>query len=306
MPTWKERWNKVQIYFLLALTTSIWGTAFIGGKIAVEDFEPMTVAFFRFLIASLILFPLLLWKKEWPRKITLKDWGLFFVLGLTGIFLYNFTFFMAAKYSPVIKNSLFIASNPIVIVVLSGLFLKEIISKWQIVGLISAILGVFYIIINGDFKTFFALGFHPIDGVLLIAVFSWALYSVIGKVVLQKYSPLVSTTFACGFGTLMLLPFAMAETTVADVLNASAATWFWIIEMAVLVSVISFLLWYKGIKEIGASKSAIFINFMPISAVIMAALFLGEPLTLHHIVGAVFIFAGVYLGTRKPKLKHKE
>jgi drug/metabolite transporter (DMT)-like permease len=295
--------SNLKTYFLLILTTSIWGTAFIGGKFAIQDFEPMTVAFFRFFGASIILLPLLLLRKEWPKGITVKDWVLFAVLGLTGIFLYNFAFFMAAKHAPVIKSSLFIAANPIVIVVLAGFFLKEVITKNQIVGLICAITGVFYIIINGQFRLFFNLGFEPIDGILLLAVLSWALYTVIGKVVLQKYSALVSTTFACSIGSLFLFPFAFLETSWNDVLNASGLTWFWIIEMAVLVTVVSFLMWYNGVKEVGASKAALFINFMPISAVLMASTFLGEKLSIHHLIGALFIFGGVYLGTKKQRIK---
>jgi drug/metabolite transporter (DMT)-like permease len=296
-----ERLRMTKTYFLLACATIIWGSAFIGGKIAVNDFEPMTVAFLRFFGATIILIPLLKLKKQWPKQIALKDWGLFFILGLTGIFLYNFAFFLAAKHSPVIKNSLFIATNPIVITILSGWLLREAISKNQIIGLLCAALGVFYVIINGRFSEFLQLGFQPIDGVLLLAVISWALYTVVGKVVLQKYSPLVSTTFACALGSLMLLPFAIAETSLSDITQASVATWFWIVEMAVLVTVISFLWWYRGVQEVGASKAALFINFMPISAVLMAFLFLGEELTFHHIIGSLLIFFGVYLGTVKKR-----
>jgi drug/metabolite transporter (DMT)-like permease len=294
-----------KVYLLLLLTTSIWGTAFIGGKFAIQDFEPMTVAFFRFFGASIILIPLLLIRKEWPRNIPLKDGLLFGVLGLTGIFLYNFAFFMASKHAPVIKSSLFIASNPILILVLSGLFLKEVITKYQVIGLISAIFGVFYIITNGQLHVLFSLGFEPIDAILLLAVISWALYTVVGKVVLQKYSPLVATTFACAIGSIFLFPFAVWETSWNDVKSASGVTWFWLAEMAVLVTVVSFIMWYNGVRAVGASKAALFINFMPVSAVLMAFIFLGEKLTMYHLIGAVFIFSGVYIGTKKPKVKRR-
>lgn len=292
-----------KMYLFLMITTSIWGTAFIGGKFAIQDFEPMTVAFFRFFGASIILIPLLLLRKEWPKNITFKDWLLFGVIGLTGIFLYNFAFFMASKHAPVIKSSLFIASNPILILVLSGLFLKEVITKYQVVGLISAVFGVFYIIINGQFNVLLTLGFEPIDGILLLAVVSWALYTVVGKVVMQKYSPLVATSFGCAIGSGFLFPFALWETSWNDVTSASGVTWFWITEMAILVTVVSFLMWYNGVRAVGASKAALFINFMPISAVLMASIFLGEKLTMYHFIGAIFIFGGVYLGTKKPKVK---
>lgn len=298
----KSYWK---IYFSLILTTSIWGTAFIGGKFAIQDFDPMSVAFFRFFGATLILVPLLWYRKEWPRNIKLKDWLLFGLLGLTGIFLYNYAFFMASKHAPVIKSSLFIAANPIIIVILSGLFLKEVITRYQVFGLISAMIGVVYIVTNGDMNVLLQMQFESIDGVLLLAVVSWASYSVLGKVVMKKYSPLVSTTFACLIGSVLLFPFFIYETKWVDIQQASLTTWFWLAEMAILVTVISFLMWYNGIKEVGAAKAALFINFMPISAVIMAFLFFEEKLTLHHLLGGLFIFGGVYLGTKKPKVADK-
>lgn len=288
-------------YLLLILATSLWGSAFIGGKFATAELSPITVAFFRFFGASIILLPMLLIKKQWPKNVKLKDWGMLALLGLTGIFLYNIAFFMATKHAPVIKDSLFIGSNPILIVILSGLFLKETITRRHVLGLVSAIIGAFYIIINGNFKAFLALGFQKIDWILLLAVICWALYSVLGKVAMNTFTPLQSTTFACVFGTIMLLPFTIAGTSIDSLQGASLSTWLWIIEMAVLVTVVSFLIWYQGIKEVGAAKAALFINFMPISAVLMAALFLGEKVSFHHLIGAVFIFAGVYIGTVKGK-----
>jgi drug/metabolite transporter (DMT)-like permease len=288
---------------MLIIATSIWGSAFIGGKFATQDFAPISVAFFRFFGASIILLPLLFIKKQWPKEIKLKDWILFFLLGLTGIFLYNIAFFMATKYTTIIKSSLFIGSNPIIIAILSGLFLRETITKKHIIGLISAILGALYIIINGDFAGFYSLGFQRIDWILLLAVLCWASYSVLGKVSMMKYTPLQSTTFGCVIGTLLLFPFAVFSTSITEIQNASLSTWLWLIEMAVLVTVVSFLMWNNGIKHVGASKAALFINFMPLSAVLMAAIFLNETVSVHHIIGAIFIFTGVYVGTMKKRNK---
>lgn len=292
-------------YLLLILATSIWGSAFIGGKFATQDLTPITVAFFRFFGASIILLPILFAKRQWPKGVKLKDWGMLLLLGLTGIFLYNIAFFMATKYAPVIKDSLFIGSNPILIVILSGLFLKEKITKRHVLGLASASIGAFYIIINGNFKGFIELGFQKIDWILLLAVVCWALYSVLGKVAMNTFTPLQSTTFACVIGTILLFPFTIASTSIDALQSASLSTWLWIIEMAALVTVVSFLIWYQGIKEVGAAKAALFINFMPISAVLMAAIFLDEKISYHHLIGALFIFAGVYIGTVKKRKKQE-
>jgi drug/metabolite transporter (DMT)-like permease len=292
-------------YGMLVLATATWGSAFIAGKYAVQSFEPATVAFLRFLGAAVLLFPLMWLMEKNRKKPTLKDYGLFAVLGLTGIALYNICFFLATKHAPVIKSSLFIASNPVLIVLLSGLFLKETITKNNIIGMIIALTGVTFIITDGHLLALLQFGFEPIDFVLLGAVISWALYSVVGKVVLKKYSSVESTTYAVAFGTIFLLPFALAETTWQDVQQASFSTWIAIAHMSVFVTVISFVLYYNGIKEVGAAKASIFINVMPVSAVIMATIFLGETFTWAHAVGAAFVLSGVYIGTNPKLFKRK-
>lgn len=284
-------------YGMLTLATATWGSAFIAGKFAVQSFQPATVAFLRFFGAAILLFPLMWIMEKNRKKLTLKDIGLFTVLGLTGIALYNICFFLASKHAPVIKSSLFIASNPVLIVLLSGLFLKETITKNNIIGMIIALTGVTFIITNGHLFTLFQLGFEPIDLVLLGAVISWALYSVVGKVVLKKYSAVESTTYAVAFGTLFLLPLAVVETSWQDIQQASVTTWVAIAHMSIFVTVVSFVMYYYGIKEVGAAKASIFINVMPVSAVLMATIYLGETFTWAHGVGAVFVLSGVYVGT---------
>ena len=291
------------IYSMLTLSTAIWGSAFIAGKYAVQSFEPATVAFLRFFGAAILLFPIMWIMEKKRNKPTLKDYGLFAVLGLTGIAIYNICFFLASKHAPVIKSSLFIASNPVLIILFSALFLKEQITKNNIIGMIVALTGVAFIITEGHLEKLVQLGFEPIDFILAGAVLSWALYSVIGKVVLKKYSSIVSTTYAVGFGTLFLLPFALRETSWQDVQLATMDAWIAIGHMSVFVTVVSFIMYYQGIKEVGAAKSSIFINVMPVSAVIMATLFLGEKLMVAHIIGALFVISGVYIGTNTKKWK---
>lgn len=296
---------------MLAIATSTWGSAFIAGKIAVQSFEPATVAFLRFFGAALLLFPLMWFKEKNKPKPTKRDWFLFAVLGLTGIALYNIFFFLASKHAPVIKSSLFIASNPVLIIILSALFLKETISKNQVIGLILALLGVAFIITNGGLGMFLSMAFEPIDLILLGAVICWALYSVVGRVVLRKFSPIVSTTYAVGFGTLFLLPFSVVETSISDLTSSTFVVWLAIGHMSIFVTVVSFVMYYYGIQQIGAAKASVFINFMPISAVIMASVFLGEALTLPHLIGALFVLSGVTLSTYKrtnkvPKVKENK
>ncbi|GGJ79503.1 drug/metabolite transporter (DMT)-like permease [Anoxybacillus voinovskiensis] len=285
--------NNIKTYFLLFLTTTIWGGAFVAGKIATVSLHPISVAFFRFFGASLILFPLWRWKERHAPVPTKKDWGLLALLGLTGVFLYNVCFFIATKYAPIVKSSLVIAVNAPLITLFAALFLKEKITAKNIVGLVVALFGAVYIITNGHPSVLLELGVAPIDLVLIGACLSWSTYSVVGKVVMKKYSPLAATTYATGFGTLFLAPFALYYTTFASVKASGWEVWVSVLYVAVIVSVISFVWWYNGIQKVGASTSSIFINVMPISAAVMGTIFFNEQLTHVHIVGALFVFGGI-------------
>ncbi len=286
------------VYLMLAFATSTWGSAFIAGRFATESFDPITVAFLRFFFASLILIPIMILKEKDRPKLNKKDWLLLCSLGLTGIAIYNIAFFTAAKYAPIVKSSLFIAVNPVLIILLSGLFLKETITKRNVTGLVLALTGAVIIITNGQVLVTIQNGLQPIDIVLLFAVVCWALYSVLGKVALAKFSTLTSTTYAVTIGTIMLMPFAIYETNWTDMMGANWLVWTSILHMSVIVTVVSFIMYYEGIKRIGAAKASLFINFMPLSAVVLAVIFLGEPLHLSHVLGALFVITGVTVGTR--------
>lgn len=291
------------VYLMLALATSSWGSAFIAGSFATQDLSPITVAFFRFFFAGLLLIPIMLIMDKGGRRPRGKEWLLVSVLGLTGIALYNIAFFVATRDASIVKSSLFIASNPVLIVILSGIFLKEVITRRNVIGLILALIGATIIITEGQFKQLFESGLAPIDLVLLLAVICWALYSVVGKIALQKFGSITTTTYAVVIGTLMLMPFVFFETNVAELQQASTLTWVSIIHMSVIVSVVSFIMYYQGIKMIGAARASIFINLMPLSAVILATILLGEQLLFVHILGAVFVLSGVTYGTWKTRAK---
>lgn len=286
-----------KIYATLAFATASWGTAFIAGKFATEVWHPYMVAFLRFFGACLLLYPYMKWKEPNHPRISMTDWGLFAALGLSGCALYNIFFFVATQKAPIIKSALVIAWNPILISILAAWFLKEKITRSHMIGSMIATIGVVIIIVKGSIHDLLALRLEPIDGVLLGAVVCWATYSVIGKIVLKKFSSVVATTYACLLGTLFLFPTALWTFDWVEFQHASWVAWISILDTAVLVSVISFILYYQGIRVLGAAKASIFINFMPLSASILSIWILDEPLQTHLWVGGLCVLIGVYVST---------
>lgn len=286
-----------KVYLMLAFATASWGTAFIAGRYATEVWHPYMVAFLRFLGASLLLYPYMKWKEPNHPAITVKDWGLFALLGLSGCALYNVFFFIATQKAPIIKSALVIAWNPILICILAAWLLKETITRSHIIGSILATLGVLNIIAKGSFEALLSLRFEPMDGILFGAVICWAVYSVAGRIVLRKFSSVVSTTYACLFGTLFLVPAAIMTFEWSAFQQATWIAWLSVLDTAVLVSVISFIMYYQGIRQIGAAKASIFINVMPLSAAILSILIFKEPMEAYLWMGGLLIVLGVYIST---------
>ena len=293
---------KPSLSFLTLLTLLLvpisWGGAFITAKIAVAELAPMTAAFLRFSIASLCLFPILLYKEGKTAKAQKEDLPWLMLLGLTGIFGYNIFFFYGLKYTSAINGSLIVASNPGITVVLAALILKERLKLAQILGLIISFIGVIFVISKGSLQTIAQLEFNKGDFIFLGATITWALYSIAGKRVMLKYSALAATTYAILFGTLFLAPFAIKDLSTLDWSQVSVSVWLAILFMGVVSSAISFVWWYRGVNQLGASKTAIFINLVPVSVMVITA-FLGEVVTVIEILGAMLVIGGVYITTVK-------
>lgn len=284
---------------LLAICTFIWGSAFIAAKIAMESLHPVTVAFLRFLGASILLWIAMMLREPIRPKLQRKDYYVFTILGLIGIFGYNVLFFYGVNLATVTKSSLLIATNPIFIAIFSVIFLKEHVTMLQFSGIALGILGAIVIITEGSIEQFILLGISKVDLILFGAVICWAIYSVVGKVSLQRFSPLVSTTYACIAGTICLFPLALYTFKMEHLELATFGTWISILYMAIFVSGISFVIWYDGIKKVGAARAASFINLMPISAVVLASIVFGERISSIQFFGATMILFGVYLSNRK-------
>lgn len=285
-------------YILLSLVAASWGGAFVAGKYAVSHMEPFTVATLRFGIASLLLWIFLRIKEGGKNHLEKEDLPWLLLLGLTGIFSYNALFFMALQVTSAVNGALIIAANPMATTLISYFLLKEEISRFQLGGILLSFAGVVFVISKGSWDILAGLDFNHGDIYLLGSMLSWAIYSIAGKRVMKKFSPLAATTYACIFGTIALAPFMAWEFNRVPEIAWHGGTMIAITYMAVFASVIGFVWWYQGVSEIGASRSSIFVNLVPVAAMFIAAL-TGEALTWPQLVGATLVISGVYLTSKR-------
>ncbi len=287
------------IYVKLFLTAVFWGGTFIAGRVVAREVGPYSTAFFRFVIASLFL--LFLTRRENGGFPGLRNAQIIpiILLGATGVFAYNVFFFKGLKLINAGRASLIIANNPVVIALFATYLFREKLGLIKILGIILSVCGAIVVISKGNPVSMLhgALGWG--DFFIFLCVLCWAAFSLIGKAAMDGLSPLVATTYSCLVGTVALFIPACTEGMITSFVHYSGTAWFSIVYLGFFGTVLGFVWYYEGIDAIGATKASQFINFVPISAVLLAFIILGEPITFSLATGTAFVCLGVYL-TNKP------
>lgn len=289
------------VYVKLVLTALFWGATFIAGRHVSQHLDPFTIAFLRFATASALLLSLTRRKEGRFPRLTWSQVALVALLGITGVFIYNTLFFKGLRLIEASRASLIVATCPAFIAVASALFLREKLRLMQAVGIPLSVLGAAVVISRGDLHGILAGGVGRGELMILGCVLSWAAYSLIGKTVMRRLSPLVAVSYSSAFGALVLLVPAVMEGPAKNLGHASLTDWAAITYLAVFGTVLGFVWFYEGVRFIGATRAGLFINFVPISAVALGALVLREPVTWSLGIGAVLVLSGVYLTNRTSK-----
>ncbi|MGP4040938.1 DMT family transporter [Gracilibacillus sp. D59] len=294
-----------KIYLLLLLVPLFWGGAFGTAQHVITEISPLIAATLRFGSAGLILLTIILVRGEWNWEVLRKRWLGLFLMAITGIFSYNAFFFVALKYTSAVNGSLIMSTTPVFVTVGAILFLHETWNKRLGMGLFLSLTGVFLVIIQGSFQTLISLSFNNGDLLFIAALFSWVIHGLIGKVVMQGVSPLFTTTVTTLIGSIFLAIGSFFDGEWEDVLAMSGQSWIEMVYMVVFATVIGFFLWNKGIQQIGASKSSIYMNLVPINAAWIAVLLYGESIGWQQLLGMGMVITGVFIATFNGLKKQK-
>lgn len=285
----------------LFATAVIWGGTFVAGRLLGPEIAPFSASFLRFVAANIFLLAVFAMKEgRLPRL----DAGLVLLvicLGATGVFAYNVFFLWGLQSVPAGRAAMIVAGNPVFIALLSRLFFGEALSKLKIAGVVLCLTGAALVIGRGDPLALFTGAVSLGDLAIAGAMFSWVTYSLVGKKVMGRLTPLAAVTFSCLAGMLMLLPPALNEGLLAQAAGLSTTGWACLVFLGVFGTGLGFVWFYQGIQAIGASRAAVFINFVPVSAAALGALMLGEPVDASLIAGGALVLTGVALTNRPVK-----
>ncbi|MGB2994249.1 MAG: DMT family transporter [Paenisporosarcina sp.] len=288
-------------YFLLLFTSFLWGGNFVVGKTLVDHASPVTLTTLRWIIAVIVLIPIVWWKEKSilpSRKAILP----LILMGLTGVVLFNLFQFLALDFTSATNVGLISTLNMFSIAMFSFLFLKEKINPLQVVSMVISFVGVMLVLSKGHLEVLFSIGFNKGDLLMSAAVCVWGIYSVISKWAMKHTTPLMATLYSGIFGVIVLIPFNVRDFTITN-LDASFVQS--ILYTGVVSTVVCMLLWNIGVQKLGATTSGMFLNFNPIFTAVIAFMWLGERMTWIQGVGSLIVITGCFLFTifkRKPAM----
>lgn len=288
--------------WLAILATIIWSGNFIVAKAVHKEIPPISLNFYRWLVAALIIFPLVYkrFRAEW--SIVRKSWNYLFWISLTGISLFNTFVYIGAHYTSAINLALIgTTSSPIMSIIFARIFLKEKIGWMKLAGLILCVTGVLFLLSKGDFHNLLHLKFSEGDLWVLLAAFCFAIYNTMVKKKPAAISPINFLFVIFSFGTLMVFPFFVWETNHSPAVEWKGSLVLSILYLGLGASVICFLIWNAAIGKLGAGRTALFGNLIPIFSSIEAAILLHEDFTWIHVVSMIIVFTGIILANSQLK-----
>ena len=287
-------------YIFLLLTVTFWAGNFIVGKYAsFYEVPPFSLNFYRWFFAWLILAPFTLPEILKKKEYILQNYKLFIILGVTSITIFNSIVYYSLNFTQVISGVLMISTIPVMIMFFSSILKIEKTNVFQIMGVILSFLGVIIIITKANFEILKNLDFNKGDITMVVAMFSWALYSTLLKRQKYELSQISLLQVVISFGLIFLIPVYFIEYQVGFRIDLNKPFILILLYVVLLPGLASFILWIKGISMIGANRSGVFLHLMPIFSAIMAMIFFNEKFMFYHILGACFIVTGILLSNRK-------
>lgn len=280
---------------LLVLVVFIWGANFIVMKAAFREFPPLAFNAVRMTVAALVLG--IIWlSRERAKKMPLRDWLQLLGVGLLGNALYQILFAIGLDLTTSAISSLLIGTIPVWTALLAVALGWEKISKKTWLGILIAFTGVILVTLGSASEGSNPVATAPLMGNVLTlgAAICWASYTVLSKRLLERYSALRVSAVGLLLGVPGLWPFAITDLVSVDWHSLPPSVYGSIFYTSCLSIALAYLIWSYSIQKLGAARTAIFNNIVPVVTFALASLVLHEPITWLQVVGGVIVLAGVW------------
>ena len=290
-PTWPA-------YLMLVAAPLCWAGNIVLARGVVDIIPPVAFAFWRWSVAFVILLPFA-WRRvrqDWP--LARRHWRILALTALLGISGFNTLLYTAVHTTTAINGALIQSTMPAVIIVISLLLYRESVTRMQLCGVASCIVGAALVVLRGDLTALVDMRLVRGDVLMVVAVVMYAFYSAL----LRRRPPIHMLSFLIytfGIGVVGLLPFYLWELTAVGGFVPSGRVAASILYVALFPSIVAYFCWNRGIDLIGPNRGGLFINFIPVFASIMAVAWLGETLMAFHFIGMGLVLGGMILFNRR-------
>jgi drug/metabolite transporter (DMT)-like permease len=286
-------------YIMAICAALLWSGNFIIAKDSAHSIPPASLSFFRWAIAAILLAPFVHkriiheWSEIKKHRIHLTLTAIF------GISLFNTCTYIAAPDVPAIHLSLFSATaSPVFSIILAAIFLKERLSVIKIIGMLISVAGILLLLTKGQAGNLLSFKFHQADWWIVAAALSFAIYNIFVKTKPSTLHPQTFLAVVFWIGIFFLFPFFIHEQltkpTEINLKNTIS-----VLYLGIGASLIAYLCWNAAIRKIGAGKTALFGNLIPVFSMIEAILILGEQLTLNQAISSLLIIAGLVVSNAR-------
>lgn len=273
------------------LAAIIWGGNTIITKLCAESLSPIEISFYRWVLAVIVLTPFALKGALQNKELSKGVIGKLIVLGMLGGVIFQSIAYHAAHFTSATNMGIIQALVPLVALILAMVLLRHKTNAIALLGLAISIAGVIVVVSKGDISALAHQGLNKGDGLMLIGVLSFSLYSLL----LNKWQltvPLIQSAYiqaiVAAVALLPLYAFGMRH-------QLTAVDGFYITFAGIGASIMAPLLWMNGIARLGAARVSLFFNLVPVVTALLATVFLTERITSSVLLGGALVIAGVVL-----------
>lgn len=286
-------------YALLTFASLAWAGNIVVARAIHATIPPVSLAFWRWASAFLILLPIFLPRLRQRRAALLREWKLVLLLGLIGVAGFTTLQYTALKTVSAVNVALINAVSPVVIPVLARVIWRESLSLRQALGIALSLFGVSFIVLRGEPALILAQGLAQGDAIMLVAMLCWSVYVTLLS---RRPADLESGTLLVASiipALVVLLPIWLWETVAVRAMPLDRATFLVVGYIGPVATALAYLGYTAAVPAVGPTRAGLFIHLMPPFAAVLGMVFLDEPLLAFHYLGAAAIFAGLYLTTAR-------
>lgn len=285
-------------YLGLVLTPLFWAGNAVVARSVVDTIPPLSLSFWRWVIALAILLPIGLpqVRRQWQVVVAYK-WSML-ALAAFSVGAFNTLLYLSAVTTSALNITLINSTIPIMVALLAWLILGDRVRPPQALGIALALGGTLVIIGQGSLTTFLRLQIQPGDLIMVAAVACWGLFSVLLRRQSVPLTPIALLTVQVALGAMVILPFYLVDLLLISggfSLNTQVIPP--LLYVAIFPGILAYAFWNNGVLTVGPPKAAVFMYLTPVYGALLAGVFLGERLSLFHVAGGLLILVGLLLTT---------